>query len=146
MRKRISILLSALLVTGGAVAAVALAKPSVTSVKATLNVAQEVPKANGAPADAGGTFTGSVSGTTFKWKLTFQNLSGKVTAAHIHLGAKGKAGAVLLALCGAGCQSPVSGAALVSSTVANAIKAGKTYVNVHTAKNPNGEIRGQIRH
>ena len=26
----------------------------------------------------------------------------------------------------------------------NLMEAGKTYVNVHTAKNPNGEIRGQI--
>jgi hypothetical protein len=26
----------------------------------------------------------------------------------------------------------------------NLMQAGKTYVNVHTGKNPNGEIRGQI--
>jgi hypothetical protein len=145
MRKRITILLSSLLVLGGVLAAVALAQPSATSLQATLNVAQEVPKAKGAPAAAGGTFSGTLSGTTFRWKLSFQGLSGKVTAVHIHTGAKGKAGGVLIALCGAGCQSPVSGAALVSSTVANALKSGRTYVNVHTAKNPNGEIRGQIR-
>ena len=29
--------------------------------------------------------------------------------------------------------------------IAKAIEAGKTYVNVHTRKNPNGEIRGQIK-
>ena len=34
------------------------------------------------------------------WKLTFAKLSGAATAAHIHLGAKGKAGNVLVALCG----------------------------------------------
>ena len=42
-------------------------------------------------------------------------------------------------LCGP-CHSPLSG----SATPTAALKAGKTYVNVHTAKSPGGEVRGQL--
>ena len=47
-------------------------------------------------------------------------------------------------LCGA-CTSPVTGGptALTADQVKDLL-AGKYYVNVHTAKNPGGEIRGQI--
>ena len=110
---------------------------------AKLDATQEIPKqAVKAPA-AHGSFTSTVSGNTLKWKLTFSKLSGPATAAHIHLGAKGKAGNVLVPLCGP-CKSGVSG----SVKLTGALKADFTkhllYVNVHTAKNPAGEIRGQV--
>jgi hypothetical protein len=50
---------------------------------------------------------------------------------------------VLVPLCGP-CTSPVSGTATLTQDEINDLEAGQTYVNVHTAKNPNGEIRGQI--
>ena len=59
-------------------------------------------------------------------------------------GKPGVAGNVLVPLC-APCKSGVHGTKTVSGTIAKEIEAGKTYVNVHTAKNPAGEIRGQIK-
>jgi hypothetical protein len=147
MRKRLTVLLGVFVAVTGIVAAVALAKTQTsafTKFTATLNAKQEVPKAKHVPAGADGTFTAKLKGTTLQWTLTFEHLSGATTKAHVYLGAKGKSGAVLIALCGSTCRSPVSGATLVTSQVASALKSGKTYVNVHTRKNPNGEIRGQI--
>jgi len=147
MRRRIAVLLSAAVVAAGVVAAIAPARPvaGATEFTATLSAAQEVPKPHGVSSNATGTFTATLKGTTMQWKLTFKGLSGAATQAHVHLGARGKAGPVLIALCGAGCRSPVSGATIVSAPVVKALATGGTYVNVHTARNPGGEIRGQLR-
>jgi hypothetical protein len=111
---------------------------------AVLNAGQEVPHPAGAMSGASGKFTASVSGTTITWKLTFAHLTGAAGAAHIHAGKKGVAGAVLVPLCGP-CKTGASGTAKLTSAEINSMKAGTTYVNVHTAKNPNGEIRGQVK-
>jgi CHRD domain len=84
-----------------------------------------------------------------------------VTAAHIHLGAKGANGPVIVPLF-TGPQKPGSfTGVLAQGTITEAdltgpmagktfqdlaasVLGGQTYVNVHTVKNPNGEIRGQI--
>lgn len=115
--------------------------------KATLNSGQEVPKPK-APAGASGAFTArtveTTTAKTFKWKLTFHGLSGKAVAAHVHLGKKGTAGAVVISLCGP-CRSGQTGTAKISRAAEEAMEKGKAYVNVHTAKNAGGEIRGQVR-
>ena len=117
------------------------------SFKATLTGPQEVPKST-APAGAGGTFTAkSVEAgkkVTFTWKLTFHGLSGKAIAAHVHLGKRGVAGGVAVALCGP-CTSGQTGKAIIASSVETALETGKAYVNIHTPKNRGGEIRGQIK-
>jgi hypothetical protein len=77
------------------------------------------------------------------WRLTFSGLSGPATAAHIHLGIQGQAGAVAITLCGP-CSSTSRGSDTVTQAQATALLHGSTYVNVHTTKNGNGEIRGQI--
>lgn len=110
---------------------------------AKLNIAQEVPKETGAPSNAGGAFTATLTGSTLKWKLSFAYLTGQATAAHIHTGAKGKSGPVIVALCGP-CKSGAHGTMKVSAAVIKTVEGGGAYVNVHTAKNPNGEIRGQV--
>jgi CHRD domain len=151
MRTRITVLSSILLgvagVAGvaGVVAAAALAKPTMSPMgfTAKLNIAQEVPKETGAASNAGGAFTATLSGSTLKGKLSFGHLTGPATAAHIHMGAKGKAGPVIVALCGP-CKSGAHGSAKVSPAVIKTIEGGGAYVNVHTTKNPNGEIRGQV--
>ncbi len=110
---------------------------------AVLNVGQEVPHPIGTKLGASGKFTATVSGTTLTWKLTFTHLSGAATDAHIHSGKKGHPGDVLTPLCGP-CTSGASGTATVTSAEITSMKNGATYVNVHTDKNKNGEIRGQI--
>ena len=50
---------------------------------------------------------------------------------------------VVVPLC-APCKSPVTGTVTVSSAVKKNFPKHLLYVNVHTAKNPNGEIRGQL--
>jgi Cu/Zn superoxide dismutase len=117
------------------------------SVKTTLRASQERPRPKGKVAKARGTFTATItrSGTSgvIAWKLTFGKLTGKAVAAHIHSGVRGKAGPVIVPLC-APCKSGRTGRATVSASVLSALEAGRAYVNVHTKRNPAGEIRGQV--
>ena len=78
------------------------------------------------------------------YRLTFADLSGSATAAHVHMGAPGQAGPVAIALCGP-CSPVAKGVLTLAPDQAAAILAGNTYVNVHTAQNPDGEIRGQVK-
>ena len=120
--------------------------PAVT-LKTSLRAAQERPKPKGNVRRARGAFTVTItkqgSSAVLVWRLTFSRLTGKAVAAHIHNGARGKAGPVIVPLC-APCKSGASGRATVGASVLNALEAGRGYVNVHTKKNPAGEIRGQL--
>jgi hypothetical protein len=123
-------------------------KPVTTRYRAALTARAEVPKPQDVEPGAAGTFvvplTNDHGAYSIAWTLTFRNLTGRATAAHIHRGKPGKAGPVIVSLCGP-CRSGRKGKAKVSKAVAAAMKAGTAYVNVHTASNPAGEIRGQIR-
>lgn len=114
---------------------------------AKLNAAQEVPKPTRVPAAASGTFAGALvrtpTGGKLTWRLTFKSLSGPAVASHVHFGVRGKAGAVAAALCGP-CRSGVRGTKTVNARTVRALLNGGAYVNVHTARNPAGEIRGQV--
>jgi hypothetical protein len=120
--------------------------PAVT-LKTSLRAAQERPKPKGNVRRARGAFTVTItkqgSSAVLVWRLTFSRLTGKALAAHIHSGARGKAGPVIVPLCGP-CKSGASGRATVGASVLNVLEAGRGYVNVHTKKNPAGEIRGQL--
>ena len=109
---------------------------------ARLNAAQETP-APKAAAGATGIFIASLSGRKLTWRLTFARLSGRALAAHIHLGRQGIAGPVAVPLCGP-CASGAHRTVAVATKLRAALLAGTAYVNVHTAKNPAGEIRGQV--
>jgi len=119
------------------------------TLSAKLTAGQEIPKQAVKVPGASGAFTGTLtkqgSGAKLKWKLTFSHLSGPATAAHIHLGKPGVMGNVIVPLCAANCRPGMTGSATIASKIVADIKAGKTYVNVHTAKNPAGEIRGQVK-
>jgi len=87
--------------------------------------------------------TGVLTGT-----INFSGLSGPATAAHIHQGAAGVAGGIVIFLTGdlgapAGTLTVPFGTVL-SPALVTALQADQLYVNIHTAANPGGEIRGQI--
>ena len=114
-------------------------------VKATLTARAEVPKPRGAKGT--GFFTASfvenAKGGVMKWQLTFTGLTGRATAADIHLGKRGVAGPVIVPLCGP-CQSGQSSMTAIAKDTIAALLSGRAYVNVHTKRNAGGEIRGQI--
>jgi hypothetical protein len=99
----------------------------------------------------------SSDGTELSYKLIVANII-DVTVAHIHLGAPGVNGPILVDLYTGGliegrfsgilAQGVISEASLGEVAFAELLElmmAGETYVNVHTLANPPGEVRGQIR-
>ncbi len=81
----------------------------------------------------------SVSGT-----ITTTGIEG--TMAHIHLGAPGTNGPVIVKLVQSqpGVWSVPDGTKLTADQYTS-YKAGNLYVNVHSAAHPNGEIRAQLK-
>ena len=70
--------------------------------------------------------------------------AGPATAAHFHGPAEaGKNAGVAVAIPNAA-SSPAEGSATLTDAQAADLMAGKYYINVHTAANPGGEIRGQV--
>jgi hypothetical protein len=79
------------------------------------------------------------------FKLAVKNLPAAV-AAHIHSGAAGSSGPVVIPLTTPGSDGTSSGCATTTrALVASILKSpGNFYVNVHTAEFPGGAIRGQL--
>ncbi len=77
--------------------------------------------------------------------LSTRRLTGTALSAHIHTGAPGRNGPVLLTLCEAG-RCNLSGTTFHAYPVGfvKTMRILGAYVDVHTAKNPRGELRGQI--
>lgn len=68
-----------------------------------------------------------------------------LSAAHIHRGATGVNGAVLIGLCANAADFGIPKMVQVDEATANAIKNEVLYTNVHSNIHPDGLIRGQIR-
>src|SRR5246127_5434066 len=125
-------------------AAVAFAGPAFAEkFKATLDGKSEVP-----PNASAGTGTADIdydpSTKKLSWKVTYSGLTGPATAAHFHGPADtSKNAGVAVAIPNAG-SSPVEGSAILTDAQAADLEAGRYYVNIHTAANPGGEIRGQV--
>jgi len=113
-----------------------------TNLSARLKASSEVGKKG--PAGAGGTVSVSIDGTKVCWGFVITSNTGKPTAAHIHKGAAGKAGPVVVPF---GAKYKARGCTRTTQAVADAViaKPGGYYVNVHTKKNPAGAIRGQLK-
>jgi CHRD domain len=125
-------------------AAITFAGPAFADkMKATLDGKSEVP-----PTTSAGTGTADIdydaATKKLSWKVTYTGLTGPATAAHFHgpAGPADKAG-VAVAIPNA-TSSPVEGSAVLTDAQAADLVAGKYYVNIHTAANPGGEIRGQV--
>ena len=101
------------------------------------------------------TVTISDDGQSVSWNVSWSGLTGPPGAAHIHIGAANATGPVMIPF------EPVSATGTTGTFNASdytggdglpadwagvlaAIRGGNTYVNVHTAANPPGEIRGQL--
>jgi hypothetical protein len=117
-------------------------------IRTVMNAAKEVPAPTGDVSTARGTFSATVTksdagGASVSWQLSFDGLTGNAIAAHIHTGATGSPGPVVMALCGP-CQSPLSGTGNLTQAALDALQSGNAYVNVHTPTNTPGEIRGQL--
>lgn len=79
------------------------------------------------------------------WKITFDKMTSRATAAHIH-GPQtpgGNAG-VLIPLAPGAVTSPIEGSAIINDGVLEYILTGRAYVNIHTEKYPDGELRAPI--
>lgn len=99
-------------------------------------------------------------GLRLSYRLILENVE-EPSAAHIHLGAKGQNGEVIYSLfsgpphegsfTGILAEGPLDESDLTGpyrgkafADLVGAVLQGETYVNIHTAGNPTGEMRGQI--
>lgn len=90
-----------------------------------------------------GEFTYDPATHTLTYNVTYEGLTGPGVAAHIHGPADpGQNAGPVVPFPNA--ASPISGTATLTDAQAAELAAGKYYVNVHTAANKGGEIRGQI--
>src|SRR5262245_6664474 len=79
------------------------------------------------------------------WSINYRDLSGPAVSAHIHGPSGPGQNAVPQIDIGKGAlESPLRGSAKVTPQEAQQILEGKWYINVHTAQNLGGEIRGQL--
>jgi hypothetical protein len=115
--------------------------PGSSAVSVKLSGSEEVPPVNASGSGSGslriaedGTVTGSVTTTGVQG-----------TMAHIHQGAKGANGPVIVPLTKNGDTYTVPEGRKLTAAQMQAWKSGQLYVNVHTNANKGGEVRGQIQ-
>jgi CHRD domain len=126
----------------GAAAILVVGYPGTSSaVDITLSGSQEVPPVTTSASGKGTITVGddkAVSGSVITTGV-------EGTAAHIHQAAPGQNGPVIVPLTKSGNTYTVPAGAKLTDDQYAAYKAGNLYVNVHSAANKGGEIRGQIK-
>jgi hypothetical protein len=115
----------------------------------------------------------SNDGTSIAYELSYANLEGAITQAHIHIGTHSQSGGISVFLCTnlgngpAGTQACPAAPATIEGVIEaddvlgpagqgvpvgsladllTAIRKGAAYVNVHTSLVPTGEIRANLDH
>ena len=115
--------------------------PGSGAISVKLSGAEEVPPVN-TPGSGSGSFRvtedGSVSGS-----VTTKNVPGN--AAHIHVGARGKNGPVIVPLTKNGDTYSVPEGKKLTGAQLQAFKEGNLYVNVHSNRHKGGEVRAQLQ-
>lgn len=140
------------------------------NIRETLSGFEEVPVVS---TGASGEFRAWInrSGEEINYRASYADLTGDVTQAHIHLGQKSVNGGIAVWLCGnvpntpAGVQPCPPAPATITGTITaenvsdlpaqglaageleellRAVRAGVTYVNVHSSTFPGGEVRSQL--
>jgi len=129
-----------MLMTALALAALSSAALAV-DVPVTLTGEQEVPPVK-TSATGSGMFAVAAD-NTIAGSISTKGVTG--TAAHIHEGAAGKNGPVIIPLTKSGDTYTVPAGTKLSATQLNEFKAGNLYVNVHSDANKGGEIRAQLK-
>ena len=121
--------------------------PEAETFAATLSGAAEVPPVT---TNATGTATFTLTGNSLAFAITVTDID-EANAAHIHAGAAGANGGVMVGLfdgptTAAGFSGTLAeGTVTVVDSVITRLQNGTAYVNVHTDANPGGEIRGQVQ-
>jgi CHRD domain len=117
------------------------AQPAAERITATLSGEQEAPAPIATAAFGNATFDLNRGASTLQGTVTVDGV--QATVAHIHVGEAGTAGDVVFPLTVQGNTATLASTTLTAAQLAD-LDAGKFYVNVHSAKNAKGEIRGQI--
>jgi hypothetical protein len=113
------------------------------TVSALMSPKNQVPAITTLPNASGtGTFTLNDAKNQLSYTITVSGLTGAVSAAHIHRGAAGVVGDPVHTITFTG--TTASGTWTLPDSLFTDLIAGNLYVNVHTAANPGGEVRGQI--
>lgn len=111
-----------------------------------LTGSEEVPPNS---AEGTGTATVMIVGDKLKVTVSFEGLTGPLTGAHIHGPAlPGENAGVIFGIIpgelSEGASSPLRAMFPITEEQKALIRDGRTYLNLHTADFPGGEIRGQI--
>jgi hypothetical protein len=121
----------------------------------TMQLSGSLASSNEVPAvSVASSATGTVTGTyvpstkVVNYVVTYSGLTGPVTGAHFHFGdAKHRTAIPTLPFpsgTGAPASGSFSGTATMTAPQADSLMAGRIYANLHTDKNPNGEIRANM--
>jgi len=154
MRVSRAIMMFATLLTTAALVAVA-CSDNTTGIPSGVEIyTAQLNGANEAPTAVTTTATGhavvTVLGNLVSWKVDIDAAIDSMTAGHIHRhAADSVAGNVQVPFAvtasGIGFKGTAAvGSATVQDSIVALMRAGRTYVNIHTKKNPGGEIRGTL--
>ena len=110
---------------------------------APLSTAAEVPVKSGPGTGTVDAILDTVS-SKLSYTITYAGLSGPATAAHFHGPASATETAGVAIKINGNLASPIRGEATLTHEQAESLLRGQWYVNIHTANNPSGEIRGQL--
>jgi hypothetical protein len=124
-----------------AVGALTASAVQAVDVKVALSGDEEVPAVKTAAKGTG--MFAIANDNTIAGSVTTTGIQG--TAAHIHEGASGKNGPVIIPLTKSGDTYSVPAGTKLSESQLASFKAGNLYVNVHSAGNPGGEVRAQLK-
>jgi hypothetical protein len=134
--------LAAAIVFVGAMVLATQSMAAMVNFKASLSGKSEVP-ANTTAGTGSVTATYDTESKKLTWKGSYSGLTGPATAAHFHGPApEGKNADVMVPISPNG--PSFEGSVTLNDAQANALMDGDMYVNVHTAANKGGEIRGQL--
>jgi CHRD domain len=174
MRGRVKVAVASALVAGAAVAGTVAFADGGNGIRETLTGYEEDPLVLSTTGSGEFTASIKAKGDSIRYRLSYAGLEGNVTQAHIHFGGRAQSGGIVVFLCtnlGNGpagtqaCPLPpepgtirgtIVAADVLSQTpdqgigagqfdeLVDAVRAGVTYVNVHSSKYPGGEIRAQL--